>query len=71
MMLLHDFDERREIGFVVCGRDVRVMQLEELPCRVRGGEGRGEEVDLGFRVVVASAGVGVAVYGCILFELNI
>ena len=48
-----------------------MMQLEELPCCFGGSEAGGKEVDLGLRVVVASAGVGVAVYGCILFELNI
>ena len=56
-------DERGKVGLVVARRDVGVVQLQELPGRVGGGEGRGQEVGLDFCVGVAGGGVGVAVDG--------
>lgn len=63
VVFLDDGDQGREVGFVVRGGDVGVVELEEFPGRVGGCEGRREEVRLDLGVGVAGGRVAVAVDG--------
>ena len=65
-MLSDDFDEGSKFRIIFSCRNVRVMQLQELPGCVGIGEGRVEKVDLGLRCIVAGCCVGVEVNGGVL-----
>jgi hypothetical protein len=64
VMCDYDIDQGLEVGLVRRDRAVRVMELEELPSRVGGGEGCFQEVDLRLGRAMAGDGVGVVVDGC-------
>jgi hypothetical protein len=61
-----DLDQRCEVGPVVRGGHIGVVELEEFPGRVGGGEGAVQEVDVYRGDIEAGGGVGVFVDGCAL-----